>query len=410
MAENLLFIAHRIPYPPNKGDKIRSYNILRHLAKSYDIDLFFLIDDPRDLHVVDALRPLVKNCFFDVIRPRLKKLQSCLYLLSRKPLSVPYFYSHQLQRRIDESIGQKEFSHVFCFSSPTAEYVFRSRYYETKLKNAHLVMDLIDVDSLKWQQYAQSAKWPMQAVYRREARELFDYELKIADQFDDLLLVSEEEKRLFQQQVKKGRISAISNGVDLDKFAPGKGAAVHRDTPVIVFTGLMDYWPNIDGVTWFVDKVFPLIRRAVDNVKFIIVGANPSPAVKSLAKNDGVEVTGFVNDVRDYIAAADLCVVPLRVARGIQNKVLEAMAMGKAVVCTPDALEGIRAEPGVEVVTSRDAHDFANSIITLLADGRRRDLLGENARKCMEKNYSWEQNLNILLSLLMENRHASATS
>lgn len=410
MAENLLFIAHRIPYPPNKGDKIRSYNILRHLAKSYDIDLFFLIDDPRDLHVVDALRPLVKNCFFDVIRPRLKKLQSCLHLMRRKPLSVPYFYSHQLQKRIDKSIAEKEFSHVFCFSSPTAEYVFKSRYYQTKLKNTHLVMDLIDVDSLKWKQYAQSAKWPMQAIYRREARELFDYELKIADQFDDLLLVSEAEKRLFQQQVKKGRISAISNGVDLDKFAPGKGTAVDRDTPVIVFTGLMDYWPNIDGVTWFVDNVFPLIRRAVDNVKFIIVGANPSPSVKTLAKYDGVEVTGFVDDVRDYIAAADLCVVPLRVARGIQNKVLEAMAMGKAVVCTPDALEGIRAEPGVEVVTSRDAHDFANSIITLLADGRRRDLLGENARKCMEKNYSWEQNLNILLSLLMENRHASATS
>lgn len=406
MSERILFIAHRIPYPPNKGDKIRSYNILRYLAGKHDIDLFFLIDDHRDLDVIDELRPLVSTCCFDVIHPRRKKLISGFSLLGTKPLSVPYFYSRKLQMAIDEQIGKKEFDHVFCFSSPTAEYVFQSRYYKTKLRNASLIMDLIDLDSLKWSQYAESARWPMRAIYQREARQLLAYEQRIADEFDELLLVSEAERKLFQQHVKKGHVSAMNNGVDLEKFAPGRGTPFRTSVPLIVFTGAMDYWPNIDGVVWFVNDVLPLVRKKIADVKFIIVGSNPAPAVKALAKNNEVEVTGFVDDVRDYIAGADLCVVPLRVARGIQNKVLEAMAMGKAVVSSPDALEGISAETGRDIVTAPDAHSFSREIIRLLADEKERDFLGQNARKCMEVNYSWERKLHLLDTLLGKGKSA----
>lgn len=400
MSERILFIAHRTPYPPNKGDKIRSYNILRHLSERHDVDLFFMIDDPRDFKYVDELRKFTATCCFDVIKPRLKKMLSVFSLVTSKPLSVPYFYSRKLQKKIDENIEKKDFAHVFCFSSPTAEYIFRSRFYQTKLQKASLLMDLIDVDSLKWRQYAESTSWPMRTVYQREARQLLAYEKRIADEFDELLLVSEAEKRIFQQHVKTGNVFAISNGVDLEKFAPGKGMLLTKTAPLIVFTGAMDYRPNIDGVVWFVNEILPLVRNSIVDAQFVIVGSNPAPQVKALAQCQGVDVTGFVEDVRDYIATADLCVVPLKVARGVQNKVLEAMAMGKAVVCTPEALEGISAEPGKDIATAQNAHDFSQEIIWMLSNGQRRKFLGQNARECMEKHYSWDINLQLLDALL----------
>lgn len=401
MSERLLFIAHRMPYPPNKGDKIRSYNILRHLAAKYEIDLFFLVDDRGDLDVLDELRPLVKSCGFDVIQPKMKKILSCFSLLGTNPLTVPYFYSRKLQHKIDEQLHAKEFDHVFCFSSPTAEYLFQSRYYGTKLRKSRLIMDLVDVDSHKWRQYADAVKWPMKAIYMREARQLLTYERRIATEFDEVLLVSEAEKKLLRQFMHADNISAMSNGVDLENFAPGQGNPARMAGPMIVFTGAMDYWPNIDAVVWFADEILPLVRQKFENVQFVIVGSKPVSQVKDLAERKGITVTGFVEDVRDYIAAADICVVPLRVARGMQNKVLEAMAMGKAVVCTPDALEGICAKPEKDIAVAQNAPDFAEKIDQLLDDETRRETLGEHARKCMERHYSWETNLSLLESLLV---------
>ena len=393
MKKHLLLICHRIPYPPNKGDKIRAYNILRFLSQKFQIHLAFMIDDLNDINTLDSLRPLVNDIFYDVISPKWKKFLSGRALLGSQPVSVPYFYSRRLQRSIDNLLQHQPMDVVFCSSSPSAEYIFRSSHYNDKLQKAKWIMDFIDVDSHKWRQYSATCKPPMQWLYKREAESLLAYETRIAREFHHLLLVSESEKSLFARYCPGASLDAVSNGVDLDFFSPGKGNVLPKNSCVLAFTGAMDYWPNVEGVEWFVNQVWPMVRKDTPDAVFYIVGSHPSPNVKQLAEQKGVTVTGFVPDVRDYLTTADICVVPLKIARGIQNKVLEAMAMAKAVVCTPQALEGIRAEAGKDVLVAQGAENFAKSIKQLLENKNHLTLVGHQARLCIEQEYSWDKNL-----------------
>ncbi len=188
----------------------------------------------------------------------------------------------------------------------------------------------------------------------------------------------------------------MSNGVDLQYFSPRPVSSGSARQPSLVFTGMMDYWPNIEGVEWFVERIFPRIRSAVPDVRLFIVGNRPTAQVLRLGTTPGVTVTGFVEDVREYIANASVCVVPLRIARGIQNKLLEAMAMGKAVVSTGEAFEGLRAEKGRDLQVAADEESFAGETIGLLRDAERARRLGACARQCVERHYSWESNLRVL--------------
>lgn len=395
----MLFIAHRMPFPPNKGDKIRSYNILQYLSARYIVDVAFLVDNASDLIYLDQIKSISAHVFYDVINKDKKIKSAITAFFNNTSISVPYFYSKNIQKSLDDYFDKKIPSCIFCFSSPSAEYVFNSRHYNQLQENAALLMDLIDLDSLKWSQYAERANNIMAHVYHREAKLLAEYEEKIAQVFDGLFLVSEPEKQLCPPRVRE-KITVVTNGVDLKKFAPGKGKAKKGDGPVVVFTGAMDYWPNIDAVTWFVKEIFPLILANEPSTTFFIVGANPTSEVLKLSKYKNVVVTGFVEDIRDYIAAADVCVAPLRIARGIQNKVLEAMAMGKAVVATAYATEGIAAESSLQVLIADTVDCFANAVLLLLQDENKREFLGRGARENMELNYSWESNLAHLGHLL----------
>ncbi|MEW6428237.1 MAG: TIGR03087 family PEP-CTERM/XrtA system glycosyltransferase [Thermodesulfobacteriota bacterium] len=404
MAKHILFICHRIPFPPNKGEKIRSFHMLRHLAERHDISLAFLFDDPEDRRHIAPLEDLVFTVVFDYLPATAKKIRSLLALAGQAPLTVPYFYSSKLQQEIDELLAGRPVDAVFCSSSPSAEYIFRSRHYRDRLRQVPWFMDLIDVDSQKWQQYAQSSPWPFSWVYRREATTLLAYERRIEREFSHLFVTSEVERDLFLSLIRSEKISAIANGVDLAFFNPSHRASLDVDIPgpAIVFTGAMDYKPNIDGVLWFADKVFPLIRQHCPSAVFLVVGSKPAAAVRSLADRDNIRVTGFVHDVRDYLATADICVAPLLIARGIQNKVLEAMAMGKPLVCTPQALEGIEAQNGEEAMVEKEPQGFADQICRLLSDRDLANAIGQRARRLMERRYSWEQNLNRLDAVLQK--------
>jgi sugar transferase (PEP-CTERM/EpsH1 system associated) len=280
-----------------------------------------------------------------------------------------------------------------------AEYLFRSRHPD-KVAAAVRVMDLIDVDSEKWRQYANSrppwAAW----IYRYEARCLAAYEAQIVRTFDRVLVVSEAEKGQIPPELQLANLRAMPNGVDLEYFSPAHPGRYEASEPLLVFTGMMDYWPNVDGVQWFVEHIFPRIRVAVPEVRLLIVGNRPTAQVRKLGGTPGVTVTGFVEDIRDYVGAAEVCVVPLRIARGIQNKLLEAMAMGKPVISTPQAFEGLRAEAGRDVLVAEDEVAFAAAAIQLLADKRRSAELGRNARSCVERNYAWAANLSGLDDLI----------
>ena len=391
--KRLLFIAHRIPFPPNKGDKIRSYHLLQYLSSRYTVDLAFLVDNADDLRHVDELRCFAASIHYAVIPAAKKVVAAVSALLHNDPISIPYFYSKELQRSLDKYLDEVKPSCVFCFSSPSAEYVFRSKYREQLAHSSRLIMDLIDLDSLKWAQYAQQRPASiMGIIFNREARLLARYEEKVAHTFHTLLLVSEAEKQLCPQAVRE-KVTVVPNGVDLLRFAPGQGKAIQSDGPMIVFTGAMDYWPNIDAVIWFSKEIFPFILSAAPSAHFFIVGVHPKPEVLELGTEKNVVVTGFVEDIRDYIAAADVCVAPLRIARGIQNKVLEAMAMGKAVVATPQAMEGITGDGGQQVMIADTVEDFSRKVTYLLHNQSAREILGKGARKAMESHYSWGSNL-----------------
>jgi len=397
-----------MPYPPNKGEKSRSDNMLEFLTAQHDVYLGSLIDDTADLQLTPEVKARVREFVFSTIRASTRKLAAFPNIVRSQPISVSYFYSKRLQRDIDDLIERIEFDAVLCFSSPMAEYLFRSRHWNGKLRRTTRVMDLIDVDSYKWVQYAQRASGLMKWIYHYEARHLAAYESKISDTFKHILVVSDREKQIFEDRIGGKNVAVMANGVDLAYFSPGQPGQATDAGPNIVFTGVMDYWPNIEGARWFAADVFPQIRRAAPKATFYVVGSKPTAEVKRLEQLDGVKVTGFVDDIRQYIGAAAVCVVPLRIARGIQNKVLEAMAMGRPVVSTSQALEGIKAVAGHDLLQADNADSFAEAVIELLRNREKAESLGRSARRCVEQFYAWDQNLSVLDKVL--SRRDSAVS
>ena len=445
----ILYIAHRIPFPPNKGDKIRSFNEIKYLSKDHEIHLACLADDPKDLKYEDDLKTFCKSTNVVLINQRLAKLKSIFYLLTKQSLTIPYFYSRKLQQTIDHLLSTNDYDAIFCFSSPMAEYVFKSRVlspqsivHRRRAKDnrlttishhpstindqpstinqklspmdhrprTKLIMDFVDVDSDKWAQYAKYARFPKSWIYGLEGRRLAGYERIIAEAFGHSILVTEAEEKIFKgKNPHIQNVSVIPNGVDLDYFSPtfsqeqatrNQPPATGNQQPIIVFTGAMDYYANIDGVVWFTKEILPLIKKEIPAIQFYIVGSNPTKEVLSLSSNNGVTVTGYVPDTREYLRRATVVVVPLRIARGIQNKILEAMAMGIPVVATPQAFEGIEAKPDRDLMLGEDVEKIAEGVIKLIKEVFLRKSLGKNARRVIENNYCWTKNLQKLNSIL----------
>ncbi len=393
---NISFICPRIPYPPNRGDKIRSYNIIKYLASKHNIFLFSLIEKEEEKKHKETLETFINYVYTDSIHPTYKKIYSFFSLFQKFPISVRYFYSNKIQNALDDVIRNYYIDIIFCFCSTTAEYIFRSQYRHQLKKKALWIMDLVDVDSEKWLDYSKCKKLPLSLIYSFEAKFLSKYEKKILDDFDNILIISEQERKILSNKYKSNKIFVMPNGVDLDFFIEDYHSHLKKTGPTIVFTGVMNYWPNIDGVTWFVKKILPPIKEKYPNITLYIVGSNPPPIVKALSAIKGVQVTGYVKDVRDYISIADISIVPLRIARGLQNKVLEAMAMGKAVVTTSVALDGINARPNRDIVVADNPDVFSKKILDILNSPSLGKEIGRNARQFIERHFSWESKFSIL--------------
>ncbi len=381
----LLFLAHRIPYPPNKGDKIRSFHLLRHLGARHEVHLGAFVDDPDDWRHADALKPHCASMRLVPLYPRRAKLASLTGFFSGEALTLPYYRSAALRAWAAALARNGTVTCGLAFSSAMA------RFMPAGL--THRVLDMVDVDSDKWTQYAPTQRWPLSWLYAREGRKLAEWEAHVATEFDATLLVSPEEAALLQSRVPQARkrIVAFENGVDAEYFSPERAYAdpYPAGERGIVFTGAMDYWPNIDAVTWFAEAIFPAVREARADARFYIVGSRPGDAVTRLARQPGVVVTGSVPDVRPYLAHAACAVAPLRIARGVQNKVLEAMAMACPVVASGQAAEGIRATAGRDYWLAHEAADFAQAVIARLAAGER----NASARARILSHYDWAHNL-----------------
>jgi sugar transferase (PEP-CTERM/EpsH1 system associated) len=396
--KELLYLVHRIPYPPNKGDKIRSYHMLRHLAEKYRVHLGTFVDDEQDWVHLDKVKSLCAETHFVKLNPTTARVRSLSGFVSNNPLSLPYYQNAGMQAWVNNILGTRPIKDIVVFSSPMAQYVSDA--------HARRVIDFVDVDSDKWRLYAESKRWPMSWLYRRESRRLLAYERQIASDFDCSTFVSEAEAALFKKLAPEtaAKVSYFNNGVDSAYFSPQHGFdnPYPKDTQVVVFTGAMDYWANEDAVDWFARSIFPALRAARPQLMFYVVGARPTPQVTALADLPGITVTGSVPDVRPFLAHATLSVAPLRIARGIQNKVLEAMAMEKAVVASPQAMEGIRAVVGNDLFVAGDDNAYVNQVLTLLEPGATQRIadIGRAARARVLSDYSWESSLNRLDTMI----------
>ncbi|SDT96756.1 TIGR03087 family PEP-CTERM/XrtA system glycosyltransferase [Desulfobacula phenolica] len=395
MKKNILYLCHRIPYPPNKGDKIRSFNEIKYFSKNHTIDLLTLADDPEDLRYAENLKEYCRQVMVFPLNKISGKIKGFFSLLFGQSISQGYFYKREFQSTFDKWTRSKPYDDLICFSSPMAEYVFRA---QKKIKDIakNLIMDFCDLDSEKWNLYAQKTAFPLNKIYKKEASRLLQFEIKINKAFDKSVFVSHKEAVLFIKHYPGAKnIQVVSNGVDYQYFDSEKTEiSQFFSSPMLVFSGAMDYYANIDGVTWFAKEILPEIKKKIPDVNFYIVGSNPDPRVKALEKDTSIIVTGFVKDIREYYKAADLCIIPLRIARGVQNKVLEAMAMGKAVISTTPAVQGINPKVKQVVEIEDDPLKFARKIISVMNNTDRIKELGNSASIFVVQNYNWGKNLN----------------
>jgi sugar transferase (PEP-CTERM/EpsH1 system associated) len=394
---DILFLCHRIPFPPDRGDKIRSYHLLQRLAQIAPVHVGCFADDDRDMGFAGEMAALTTSqCVLR--RDRSKLVAGIAGLARRQSLLVALFDHPGLHRWVARTMAERPIRAVVAYSAQMAHFV------PALPPGTRFLMDFVDFDSAKYATYGAQGSGPMAWVNRREGRVLLDFEKRTAARADVSSFVSEAEAQLFRDASGLGadRIVAIENGVALDYFDPVANFALveQHDSPLIVFTGQMDYRPNIEAVESFARETLPLIRARDPRVRFAIVGRSPAREVQALAQLPGVIVTGAVPDVRGWLAAADVVVAPLRIARGIQNKVLEAMAMARPVVASPQAAEGIDATDGTHLLVAADPAEEAGKICALLADPARATQLGAAARARVEQRYRWSATLDRLPQLL----------
>ena len=383
----ILFLAHRVPWPPNRGDKIRSHHFLQKLMDFAPVHMACFAEDEAERQTGWERKNELASCEI-VLRQKPKWQAGIEALVSGKPVSLTSFESDALEDHVADTVATRPIDCIFVFSGQMAQFIpadFAGR----------VVMDFADVDSAKFESYAEEGSGPMAWIHRREGRLLQAFEKAVAERADHSLFVSEAEAALFRARsgLSDDRIKAMGNGIDLAFYGAVDIEPADSDQPMILFTGQMDYQPNIQAVQSFSNQVMPDILARFPDARFVVVGRAPTDKVRQLDGRNGTVVIGSVDDIRSWIRAAAVVVAPLRIARGIQNKVLEAMAMAKPVVVSQCAAEGIEAINGEHFVVAASVAEEARLICELLDDPQRAGRLGEQAQRLIHAKYSWETQL-----------------
>lgn len=385
----LLMIAHRVPHPPNKGERIRTWNILRQLSEGFDVYLACPVDTRINLQTWKVLADVTAGLALEPIDRFGRWLTAGRRAMRGQSLTEGLFHSHSLAEIIRRWMREHKFDAGLAVCSSVAEYL-------VDLPLPLKVLDLIDVDSAKWAAYARRSLPPRRWVYQVEAARLGQYERYLARVFDHVTVTTEHEAALLNERAPDQPVHVVPNGVDLEYF--DVPPAPHR--PVAVFTGALNYRPNVDGLVWLVNEVWPRVRASVPGAMLRIVGRDPVEKVRRLGRCDGVDMVGPVDDVRTYLAEAATAVVPVWLARGVQNKVLEAMAAGKPVITTPDAAEGVGARHGEHCYIAQHADQWAGQLITVLSEPASAQPIARQGRQFVEQTRNWEHCLQPLMRLL----------
>jgi sugar transferase (PEP-CTERM/EpsH1 system associated) len=387
---NILFISHRIPFPPDHGGKIRAFNMIRHLAKSHSVVVASLAESEREMEEASGLKNYCSKVIAEVVPASSRWLQASREVFGGRPSSVAYFWSLNLYKRIGQLLAANKFDVIFVHCAFVAQYV---RDY----RDGHRILDLCDIDSAKWLDYSRWRAGPLSWGYLLEAKKLRNYEKEVATNFHRCTVATRGELAEFKKLNVGTPCTVIPNGVDLNYFHFHWNG---NDGRVIVFVGRMDYFPNVDGALYFARTIFPIVRRSVPYAELRIVGSNPTKAIRRLANIPGITVTGQVPDVRPHLAEAVVAVAPLRLARGTQNKILEAMAMGIPVVASVEAAKGITATPGENLLVAHDRDTFASHVIKLMQNEQLRRSLSQSGRQKIALTHNWSNSMNILEDLI----------
>ena len=376
----IFFICRRVPFPPDRGDKIATFNMIRHLSMRHEVHVFCLGDGARDLDNISGVREYAESVTAAPVSGLAIMLRALKALIDGQPLSVAALNSPKLHAAIQRKFSEPAPDLVIVYSCNMAQF---AEHFPLVPR----IMQFGDLDSLKWRQYAERSSIPLKWIYALEAGRVLVYERHIAHNFSRSLVHTEIEKRDFQRLITQVPIAIVGNGVDLTYF---RAAGAAKQPASIVFTGAMDYRPNVDAVIWFCQDVLPLVRAAIPAANFTICGSRPVRAVRRLAKLSGVSVTGRVFDTRPYLDRAEVFVAPLRMARGVQNKLLEALAMGLPCVASTSAWSGTAIAKGEGILAADDPREFAAHIVDLLRDEKRRIEMGRRARAVAEAQCQWE--------------------
>jgi sugar transferase (PEP-CTERM/EpsH1 system associated) len=376
----ILFIAATLPYPPTDGAKIRLFSLIKHLAVRHKVSVASFVTSADHPDAIEHLRSYCKEVI--VVRRYSRYAFSKIIrgLVSPTPFPVLNYWDPKMASAIKRIVESTTFDIVQAETLLAAQYCTAIRRYK--------ILDLFDIYSVVMQRYAeQQANLLKRGYAQMTARKLAQYERTICPQFTHCLVSSPNDQHALQKHVGAKHVTLIPNGVDLDLYVPQNGQNEKGNR--IVFVGRMDYAPNVDGVRWFCREVLPLVKaQCVENL-FQIVGKNPGTTVKRLAIPGQIEVTGFVEDIRPYLRAATVCVVPLRVASGTRLKILESLAMGKAIVSTSVGAEGLAVTPEQDLLIADDPRDFAKQIVRVLGDVGLRERLGKAGRLLVETQYGW---------------------
>ena len=387
----ILFVCHRLPFPPNRGGKIRPFNMIQHLSGTHEVTVASLAETEQELRDGVGLEKHCTEVIAELLPKSVRWRQACTALLTSEPSSVAYFRSSHLHRRVQQKLREENFDCAIVHCAFVAQYVLG-------WTGGVRWLDYGDLDSGKWAEYGAHRGFPLSFGYQLEAKKLRNYEAQLAGLFQQCSVTTQGELDTYASLGSTTTCCVIPNGVDASYFSgPMQGPENSR---VLAFLGRMDYYPNIDGVLYFVREIFPAIQRVIPDVQLRVIGSNPSRQIRALAQLPSVTVTGHVPDVRPYLSDAAVAIAPLRLARGTQNKILESMAMGIPVVSTPQAAKGIDAIPGKHFLMAGSPDSFATHVVSLLQQIELRRSISQEARKQVERMHHWPASMRILDEVL----------
>lgn len=380
---NVVFLPQRVPWPPDRGDRISTWNLLRHLlGQGAKVRVGCFREEPRDDQAVEHLRTLCT----EVVAPRIhrgwRKLTSLRGLLTGEALTLPFFRHAELSSAVTRWCASERIDLMLAYSSSMAQYLLTA-------PATNRVVHFAELDSDKWRQYAEHSRGLGKWVYAREHRQLLRFEQQAARQASAALVVSDVEKELFERAIPGAHAHVVRNGVDVAHFRSAGDSQRHAHT--LIFTGVMDYAPNIDAMVWFVANCWPTLKTRFPDARLLIVGSKPTPAVRALMAQPGITVTGRVDTTPPWFDQAAVAIAPLRLARGVQNKVLEAMSMGLPVVATPAAAQGLGRVPDGMLAAADSAADQVAAISQWLSHKEQARQAGLAAAHWIRAHWQWPQ-------------------